>query len=312
MNAKLSSPTFSSTRILFWTPSKDCRLLYMLCYATVFLVTVVGITSAVDPDFQVSTVGAQQTSATGTNADLLSYKMFSDDAGADQGSTDQRKRPPNEFDEQQQSNLSGSRVQRHISHQERRSRRQRKNHHHQGRRRHGTGSRSASQHQYPPLRPLPAENDTVSVVAFKELKPSVSVTIGKPPRQMFTGHGRGFCKAVPFSQLVNVTGCQPVYITNHYCYGACNSFYIPSENHIKFPPFTSVQGCIPKRFSTKLVKLTCGGGGGGGYDQISSDGEDDNRIVRDSSGAIGGAVTIRKLKVKVVTKCKCSKIDVKI
>lgn len=302
---KLPSFTFSHTRTFIWIPSKECCRLSLL-YVTVLFVTAyfVGIVSAVDPESQIS--GSQQT-ATGTNADLLSYKMFSDDAGAEEA--DQRKKPTSDDSASKfsQSSLSG-RVQRHISPQERRSRRQKKNH---GRRRrlgkHGHQPHSQSQ----VLRPLPVENDTVAVVAFKELKPTDSVTIGKPPQQMFTDQGRGFCKAVPFSQLVNVTGCTPIYITNHYCYGACNSFYIPSDNHTKFPPFTSVQGCIPKRVSMRVVKLTCGGGG---YDQnLPSDGDDDNRINRDGAGGGGGGpVTIRKVKVRVVTKCKCSKIDVKI
>lgn len=300
----LPSFTFPPTHTFLWKPSKECCRLTLFCYVTVIFVTAysVGIVSAVDPESQI--LSAQQ-SVTGTNADLLSYKMFSDNAGAEEN--EQRKRPTSEDPASQfsQSSLSG-RVQRHISPQERRSRRQRKNH---GRRRRmGKHGQQHSQSQV--LRPLPVGNDTASVVAFKELKPTDSVTIGKPPQQMFTEHGRGFCKAVPFSQLLNYTGCLPVYITNHYCYGACNSFYIPSDNHTKFPPFTSVQGCIPKRVSMRVVKLTCGGG----YDQNSpsDDGDNDNRINRDGAAGGGGPVTIRKVKVRVVTKCKCSKIDVKI
>lgn len=291
--------SFSPTHTILWRrPRESCRL-SLFCYLTALFVTAyfVGIASAVDPEYQVS---SSQQNATGTNADLLSYKMFSDDAGSEEA--DQRKRPTSD-DSASQSSFSG-RVQRHISPQEKRSRRQRKNH---GRRRRmGKHGQSHSQSQI--LRPLPAENDTAAVIAFKELKPANSVTIGKPPQQMFTEHGRGFCKAVPFTQVINVTGCMPVYITNHYCYGACNSFYIPSDNHTKLPPFTSVQGCIPKRFSWRVVKLTCGGG----YDQNSPlDEDDDNRINRDGGGG-GGPVTIKKIKVRVVTKCKCSKIDVKI
>ncbi|XP_054264611.1 gremlin-1-like isoform X2 [Macrosteles quadrilineatus] len=38
---------------------------------------------------------------------------------------------------------------------------------------------------------------------------------------------RDWCKSEPLVQVVQEEGCSPVTVLNRFCYGQCNSFYIP-------------------------------------------------------------------------------------
>ncbi|KAF7704695.1 gremlin-2 [Silurus meridionalis] len=81
-----------------------------------------------------------------------------------------------------------------------------------------------------------------------------------------------WCKTQPLKQTVSLEGCVSQTIINHFCYGQCNSFYIPRHLAItngrghgrKRPPrsnhgasFQSCAFCKPHRISTLTVRLHC-------------------------------------------------------
>lgn len=156
---------------------------------------------------------------------------------------------------------------------------------------------------YSPLNP-----NTEMGKAFKMLQPGPSMSLGYPHPHLLSPNGRGFCKTVPFQQWINVTGCAPKRIHNSYCYGSCNSFYVPSDNTM--PAFTSCQFCTPRRFKPIVVELTC--------DSFVDDSRpihmlnvgttrlDDNRIGTSSSSheISGGSKKIQRV-IQLVHKCRC-------
>lgn len=157
-------------------------------------------------------------------------------------------------------------------------------------------------------RPLPKENNTAPVVAFKQLKTDASFSLGYAPSHLSAQNGRGFCKTVPFTQWINITGCVPKRIPNAYCYGACNSFYIPSDG-LQFPPFTSYQFCTPKRTKWVNVEILCGIGAE--VQNVRTTSEDDNQIMSSETLqhkyqplSTSGYRKVYK-KVQIVTKCRC-------
>lgn len=66
----------------------------------------------------------------------------------------------------------------------------------------------------------------------------------------------GWCKTLPFKQTIKVDGCLPVTVKNNYCYGQCNSLYIPSHES-PLPLFNTCASCLPQRTFTKTVTLRC-------------------------------------------------------
>lgn len=80
-----------------------------------------------------------------------------------------------------------------------------------------------------------------------------------------------WCKTQPLRQTVSLEGCVSQTIINHFCYGQCNSFYIPrhlapgngrqgrkraaKSNH--GASFQSCAFCKPHRISTLTVRLHC-------------------------------------------------------
>lgn len=65
-----------------------------------------------------------------------------------------------------------------------------------------------------------------------------------------------WCKTRPFKQTIQVNGCLPLEVMNNFCYGQCNSLYIP--NHASAEPlFQSCTSCMPQRTFTKTVTLRC-------------------------------------------------------
>lgn len=80
-----------------------------------------------------------------------------------------------------------------------------------------------------------------------------------------------WCKTQPLKQTVSLEGCVSQTIINHFCYGQCNSFYIPrhlapangrhgrkrtpKSNHSA--SFQSCSFCKPHRISTLTVRLHC-------------------------------------------------------
>ena len=63
-------------------------------------------------------------------------------------------------------------------------------------------------------------------------------------------------KRAPFKQTIEVSGCLPMEVMNNFCYGQCNSLYIPDHESAK-PLFESCTSCLPQRTYTKTVTLRC-------------------------------------------------------
>ncbi|XP_048579880.1 gremlin-1-like [Nematostella vectensis] len=67
---------------------------------------------------------------------------------------------------------------------------------------------------------------------------------------------RGWCKTKPVKQIIRIEGCEPAEIVNNFCYGQCNSLYIPHYNR-QTPAFESCATCIPVRVHRRSVYLNC-------------------------------------------------------
>ncbi|XP_018429967.1 PREDICTED: DAN domain family member 5-like [Nanorana parkeri] len=68
---------------------------------------------------------------------------------------------------------------------------------------------------------------------------------------------RSRCNALPFVQNVFRENCAPVRIPNKFCFGQCNSFYVPGWPVGLSQPCTS---CSPVRSRRIFVPLQCRGG----------------------------------------------------
>ena len=65
-----------------------------------------------------------------------------------------------------------------------------------------------------------------------------------------------WCKTRPFKQTIQVSGCLPVEVLNNFCYGQCNSLYVPSHESSQ-PLFESCKSCLPQRKFMKTITLRC-------------------------------------------------------
>uniref|UniRef100_A0A4W5PMC6 Gremlin 2, DAN family BMP antagonist n=1 Tax=Hucho hucho TaxID=62062 RepID=A0A4W5PMC6_9TELE len=68
---------------------------------------------------------------------------------------------------------------------------------------------------------------------------------------------RDWCKTQPLRQTVSEEGCRSRTVVNRFCYGQCNSFYIP--RHMSPKPFQSCSFCRPHRITQLTVQLDCPG-----------------------------------------------------
>ncbi|KAL0831105.1 hypothetical protein ABMA28_001977 [Loxostege sticticalis] len=75
-----------------------------------------------------------------------------------------------------------------------------------------------------------------------------------------------WCKTEPLVQKIREPGCVPATVINKFCYGQCNSFYIPKgprrrDNNEERPPpaFKSCSFCRPKKVTWITVTLRCPG-----------------------------------------------------
>lgn len=107
--------------------------------------------------------------------------------------------------------------------------------------------------------------------AFLALRSSLGPTIGRAPQMR-----RNLCQTVPYKQKIQEPGCISRTVLNAYCYGSCNSFFIPANGNDSLP-FTSCAFCLPRRYRWTTVRLKC----------------------PDSVPAI------KRKKVQIVTKCRC-------
>lgn len=75
-----------------------------------------------------------------------------------------------------------------------------------------------------------------------------------------------WCKTEPLVQKIREPGCLPATVLNNFCYGQCNSFYIPKgprrrdgSEERPAPAFKSCSFCKPKKFAWITVTLRCPG-----------------------------------------------------
>ncbi|XP_061741621.1 LOW QUALITY PROTEIN: gremlin-1a [Nerophis ophidion] len=68
-----------------------------------------------------------------------------------------------------------------------------------------------------------------------------------------------WCKTQPLKQTIRQEGCLSRAVINRFCYGQCNSFYIPRNVYRDGDAFESCSACKPKSFSTVTYTLFCPG-----------------------------------------------------
>lgn len=68
-----------------------------------------------------------------------------------------------------------------------------------------------------------------------------------------------WCKTQPLKQTIHEEGCLSRVIINRFCYGQCNSFYIPRHTYQDGGVFQSCSACKPKAFSSVTYTLFCPG-----------------------------------------------------
>lgn len=68
-----------------------------------------------------------------------------------------------------------------------------------------------------------------------------------------------WCKTQPLRQTVSEEGCRSRTILNRFCYGQCNSFYIPRHVKKEEDSFQSCAFCKPQRVTSVIVELECPG-----------------------------------------------------
>ncbi|XP_034966561.1 gremlin-1 [Zootoca vivipara] len=68
---------------------------------------------------------------------------------------------------------------------------------------------------------------------------------------------RDWCKTHSLKQTIHEEGCNSHTIINRFCYGQCNSFYIPRHIHREEGSFQSCSFCKPKKLTTMSVTLNC-------------------------------------------------------
>ncbi|XP_071323909.1 gremlin-1a [Trachinotus anak] len=90
-----------------------------------------------------------------------------------------------------------------------------------------------------------------------------------------------WCKTQPLKQTIREEGCLSRTIINRFCYGQCNSFYIPRHIYQDGNAFKSCSACKPKTFSTVTYTLFCP----------------------------GQTPRTRKKRVQRVKQCRCTTID---
>ena len=68
-----------------------------------------------------------------------------------------------------------------------------------------------------------------------------------------------WCKTQPLKQVIRMRGCLRTKILNNFCYGQCNSFFIPKKarRDKDAEAFLSCGFCRPRRFRWILVTLRC-------------------------------------------------------
>ncbi|XP_051741343.1 gremlin-2-like [Ctenopharyngodon idella] len=66
-----------------------------------------------------------------------------------------------------------------------------------------------------------------------------------------------WCKTQPLRQTISQEGCRSRTVIERFCYGQCNSFYIPLYVKKEQESFQSCAFCRPHRFTSLTVELDC-------------------------------------------------------
>ncbi|XP_042321873.1 gremlin-1-like [Sceloporus undulatus] len=95
----------------------------------------------------------------------------------------------------------------------------------------------------------------------EEVPESSSDIIESSPDTLFITErnylNQGWCKMQALKQTIHEEGCKSYTFINRFCYGQCNSFYIPWHTSDERGVFQSCFFCKPKKVSTTTVILHC-------------------------------------------------------
>ena len=101
-------------------------------------------------------------------------------------------------------------------------------------------------------------SDTIGIVAEDNKNPPlISGSNSQLTLSMMGKFKKTWCKTEPFMQVIKEKGCISRKVMNRFCYGQCNSFYIPRtiRTRTKHKVFKSCGFCKPKRTHTVRVTL---------------------------------------------------------
>ena len=63
------------------------------------------------------------------------------------------------------------------------------------------------------------------------------------------------CHSQIFTQSVILPGCKTKFVKSRYCYGQCNSVYVPQMHR----NFKNCKACVPNKLVLKQIKIKCPG-----------------------------------------------------
>ncbi|XP_053128124.1 gremlin-1 [Hemicordylus capensis] len=116
----------------------------------------------------------------------------------------------------------------------------------------------SEQTQQPPPPPKPGSRSSgrekVKTPSAEEVLESSQEALHVTERKYLK---RDWCKTQPLKQTIHEEGCTSHTIINRFCYGQCNSFYIPRHVRKEEGSFQSCSFCKPKKFTTMSVTLNC-------------------------------------------------------
>lgn len=111
--------------------------------------------------------------------------------------------------------------------------------------------------------PLDEESSETSITDFRKVLKSSRNALVVTKKEYLK---EDWCKTEPLVQKIREPGCLPATVINKFCYGQCNSFYIPKgprrrDGTEERPPqaFKSCSFCRPKKVTWITITLRCPG-----------------------------------------------------
>lgn len=119
-------------------------------------------------------------------------------------------------------------------------------------------------HELPPIGAVTRRGKSLRRDIDAKVSDVIRPTRGKKNSYVITKRQhlkKEWCKTQHFTQVVREPGCKSRTIINNFCYGQCNSFFIPKSDrrNLKEAAFVSCGFCKPSAFSTIRVTLMCPG-----------------------------------------------------